>query len=156
MAPRDKVSIEKDVFIGHDFSLRGGRKTIFRNTVMTALKGTSYCPLYSDDIKGRKTNVLNDITQKIASSETCIFDLTGYKKKGRPGKNLNVILEIGISIGLGKTPFVAYKKGSINFEKELSDYLGLWRYEYTTYKKLGQEIKLHIKSLQVNTKRRKR
>ncbi|MBI5238532.1 MAG: hypothetical protein HY887_08950 [Deltaproteobacteria bacterium] len=133
-------------FIGHDFTTRGGRKTKFRKSVASALKNSSFIPLYADT--GREHSaVLKDITKKIEASEFCIFDLTGYKKKRKLGKNLNVILELGISIGLKKPAFVAYKERSIDFDKEFSDFLGEYRYPYKTHKELKQNIKDYITSL---------
>lgn len=133
-------------FIGHDFTTRGGRKTKFRKSVASALRNSSFIPLYADT--GREHSaVLKDITKKIKASKFCIFDLTGYKEKGKLGKNLNVILELGISIGLKKAAFVAYKEGSIDFGKELTDFLGEYRYPYKTHKVLKQDIKDYIMSL---------
>jgi len=132
-------------FIGHDYTKRGGRKSKFRQTISTALKNSSYEPRYADTSRLDPT-VLKDIIKKIRSSKLCIFDLTGYKKKDKLDKNLNVILELGISIGLKKQVLIAYREGSIDFDKELSDLLGQYRYPYKTYKGLKNDIISFMKS----------
>ncbi|HZX36378.1 MAG TPA: TIR domain-containing protein [Thermodesulfobacteriota bacterium] len=135
----------RTVFVGHDFTNRGGRVTKFRKIISLALKNSGFSPIYAGTSRLHQT-LLKDITQKIAKCEFCIFDLTGYKKR-KPDKNLNVILELGISIGLRKQPFIAYKEGSIDFTKELSDLLGEYRNHYKTYEQLKLDIKLFIRSL---------
>lgn len=127
------------VFIGHDYTKRGGLKSKFRQAVAGALKDALYEPLYADT--GRVDPIiLKDIIKKIRKSELCVFDLTGYKKKDRLDKNLNVILELGISIGLKKPVFIAYKEGSIDFNKEMSDLLGQYRYPYSGFKGLKNDL----------------
>ncbi|MBI3754185.1 MAG: hypothetical protein HY266_09130 [Deltaproteobacteria bacterium] len=119
-------------FIGHDYTKRGGLKSKFRHTISIALKNSLYKPLYADTSRLDQI-VLKDIIKKIRKSKFCIFDLTGYKKKGKPDKNLNVILELGISIGVKRHAFIAHREGSIDFDKEMSDLLGQYRYPYKTY-----------------------
>lgn len=138
----------KSVFVGHDFTNRGGRVTKFRKAISLALKNSGFNPIYAGTSRLHQT-LLKDITQKIAKCELCIFDLTGYKKR-KPDKNLNVILELGISIGSRKQAFIAYKEGSIDFTKELSDLLGEYRNTYKTYEELKRNLKLFIKSLEKN------
>lgn len=134
-----KGTVKQYAFIGHDYTKRGGRKSKFRQNISTAIKKSSYEPLYADT--GRlDPAVLKDIIKKIRNSKICIFDLTGYKKKDKLDKNLNVILELGISIGLGKQVFIAYREGSIDFDKEMSDLLGQYRYPYKTYKGLKNDL----------------
>lgn len=134
----------KSVFVGHDFTNRGGRVTKFRKVISLALKNSAFKPVYAGTSRLHQT-LPKDIRKKIEKCEFCIFDLTGYKKP-KPGKNLNVILELGISIGLKKMPFIAYKEGSIDFPKELSDLLGEYRNPYKTYEQLNLDIKLFVKS----------
>ncbi|MBI5747925.1 MAG: nucleotide-binding protein [Nitrospinae bacterium] len=134
-----KSKISQYAFIGHDYTKRGGRKSKFRQTISIALKNSSYEPLYADTSRLDQI-VLKDIIKKIRNSKLCIFDLTGYKKKDKLDKNLNVILELGISIGLGKQVFIAYREGSIDFDKEMSDLLGQYRYPYKTYKGLKNDL----------------
>lgn len=139
---------DKYAFIGHDYTKRGGHKSNFRKTISTAFKNSAYTPLYADTSR-LDTEVLRDIKKKIRKSTLCIFDLTGYKKKDKLDKNLNVILELGISIGLGKQVFIAYKEGSIDFNKEMSDLLGQYRYPYKTYNELKEKLNLFIKNLSI-------
>jgi hypothetical protein len=143
-----KCKTQECAFIGHDFTTRGGRKACFRKAISLALKGSSYKPLYSDTGR-REPNVLIDITKKIENSKLCVFDLTGYKQKDILDKNLNVILELGISIGLAKQSYIVYKEKSIDFKKELSDLLGQYVYPYKTYKQLQEELKEFIKTLEL-------
>lgn len=139
MHRKSNSRIRHCVFIGHDYTKRGGRKSKFRQTISIALENSSYQPLYADTSR-LDPIVLKDIIKKIRKSKLCIFDLTGYKKKDKLDKNLNVILELGISIGLGKQVFIAYREGSIDFEKEMSDLLGQYRYPYKTYKGLENDL----------------
>lgn len=172
-----KGSNKKLVFVGHDYTTRGGRKPKFRKAISTMLKSLDYNSIYADEKRLHPT-VLTDIKEKIKISDFCIFDLTGYKsnkqleklqklfkpesskqleqirqtldkffKKEKLGKNLNVILEIGMSIGLDRQVFVAYKEGCIDFDKELSDFLGNYRYPYKTYKELVKELREDIRYL---------
>lgn len=135
------------VFIGHDYTNKGGRVPKFRKAVADALKGSRFTPLYADDIDERHQAVLKDIIKKIKRSKFCVFDLTGYKEVSKLGKNLNVILELGISIGLDKLAFVAFKEGSIDFTKEMSDLLGDYRYPYKTYNGLKKDLTKYIASI---------
>lgn len=137
---------KKQAFVGHDFTNRGGRKTKFREAISTAFKKSSYSPIYSDTSR-LDPNVLKDIKKKIEISSLCVFDLTGYKEKDKLGKNLNVILELGISIGLERQAFIAYKEGSTDFPKELSDLLGEYRYPYKNYKELSKNLKDYLMAL---------
>lgn len=137
---------KKLVFVGHDYTTRGGHKPKFRKAISTMLKSLNYNSIYADE-KRLHATVLTDIKEKIKISDFCIFDLTGYKKKKKLGKNLNVILEIGMSIGLDRQVFVAYKEGCIDFTKELSDLLGDYRYPYKTYTGLIKELRETIRSL---------
>ncbi|MBI5971377.1 MAG: hypothetical protein HY884_09525 [Deltaproteobacteria bacterium] len=130
---------KKTVFVGHDYTLRGGRKTKFRQAVAKALKGTSYISIYADTAP-RRQHVLKDIIKKIKKSELCVFDLTDYKWQFNPGKNLNVLLELGISIGAGIHSFIAYKEGCINFKEELSNLLGSYRYPYKNYGQFSNDL----------------
>ena len=141
----DKDNVTQHAFIGHDYTKRGGLKSKFRHTISIALKNSPYKPLYADTSRLDQI-VLKDIIKKIRKSKLCIFDLTGYKKKDKLDKNLNVILELGISIGLGKQVFIAYREGSIDFDKEMSDLLGQYRYPYKTYNGLKNELISFIES----------
>ncbi|MBI5561804.1 MAG: nucleotide-binding protein [Deltaproteobacteria bacterium] len=145
---RDGRDGKRYVFIGHEFTTRGGTKKRFRNAIAKALSRTPYTPLYADDIENRHERVLEDITRKIRGSEFCIFDLTSYKEQGVLGKNLNVILEIGIGIGAGKQAFVAFREKGIDLNTELSDLLGRYWYSYKKYEELIKDIEEFIKSKQ--------
>lgn len=144
--PRTPKSTKKLAFIGHDYTKRGGRKTIFRKAISEAFKNSAYEPMYADTYR-LDSDVLKDIKKKIRKSSLCVFDLTNYKKRNKIGKNLNVILELGISIGLGKQVFMAYREGSIDFPKELSDLLGPYRYPYKNYTELKKHLKDFLLSL---------
>lgn len=134
----------KTAFIGHDYTVRGGRKTRFRKTVNDALQGTSYTPVYADT-SPRRQHVLKDIMRKIKLSKLCVFDLTDYKKKkNKNGTNLNVLLELGICLSAGIPAYIAYKKNSIDFEKELSNLLGSYRYPYNNYGQFSKELQEFI------------
>lgn len=138
---------KKIVFIGHDFTGRGGRVRRFRDAVEDVLTKHSYDPSYAGK-QNTHTGVLKDITRKIKNAEFCIFDLTGYKKKGALDKNLNVILELGISIGCKEQQsFITHKKGAMNILEEMSDIQGTYFHAYKNYSDLGAALKEFIISL---------
>lgn len=143
------ASGKKFVFVGHDFSLTGGRKKRFRQTISECLKNTKYSLLYSDpEVKFVDFTIIKDIRKKIEKANCCIFDLTGFKEK-ELSKNLNVILEIGISIGLIREAFIAHKEGCIDISKELSDLLGKPVYTYKkTFRELISKVRNFIESVE--------
>lgn len=132
------------VFIGHDYNNTGGRKKKFRNAMVRAFNNTNYVPCYADiecyegDMTRVEPIVLN-IRRKIKSANFCIFDLTRTRKK-RPSINLNVLLELGISLGEDKTSFMLYKGNFSNFEKQVSNLKGSYRFPYKVFSEFSTYV----------------
>lgn len=145
------------VFVGHDFDNRGGRRRRFREAVEQAFAGTSYVAGYADTpcFPGDGTGVgslLEMVCRKIRRAEFCIFDLTGFRGD-RLRANLNVLLELGISIGYRKTGYFLFKQGSVDVARELSDLVGEFRYTYRNQADLAEQIRQIIQSYENETMR---
>lgn len=139
------TKINKLVFIGHDFyeGHEGMRIKKYRKLFKINFKNSSFQPYFqtprASPIGGGF--MLDDILENIRKAEFCIFDLTGYNPKRFP-HNLNVILELGMSIGVCKSSYVIWKKGKVKLD-HISDLQQAtpWRYEYKDNKELGKIIR---------------
>ena len=68
-----------------------------------------------------------------------LFDLTGEKRRKDNGINLNVLLEMGISLGLGRPTFAIYSSNAITrseIERRIADIKGCSIYDYKDKKSL--------------------
>lgn len=132
------------VFIGHDYDKIGGRKKRFRKAMERAFRDSNFIPCYADTkcYEGDMTSVEDifpNIRRKIKSAKFCIFDLTKARKK-RPLINLNVLLELGISLGEGRTSFMLYK-GNINYlEKRVSNIKGSYKFPYNVFSEFSTHV----------------
>lgn len=84
--------------------------------------------------------MITDIFKNIKNARFCIFDLTGYHP-GRYPHNLNVILELGVSIGVRRRSYAIWKRGSIDLT-QISDLQQAvaWRQDYENNRELGKII----------------
>lgn len=78
-------------------------------------------------------------------SERCgIFDLTGAKRPADNGINLNVVLELGIALGMKRPVFAFYNSRKISrrmVEKRLGDLKGEHIFEYYNSITLKEHLK---------------
>jgi len=132
------------VFVGHDFDKKGGRKKKFRKAIEVAFRDTTYIPCYADTrcYEGDMTSIEGmflNIRRKIKSAKFCIFDLTKAQKK-RPSINLNVLLELGISLGEDRTSFMLYRGNLSNLEKRVSNLKGWYTFSYKAFSEFSTHV----------------
>jgi len=113
------------IFVGHCFY---GEKRVekYRKLYNKIFNKEKYKIIFgTQDSFQDYRDFFKEIRRLIRSSKYCIFDLKGYNKEKLP-LNLNVLLETGISIGMGKKWYVmAPFKGICNkLVKEISNISG--------------------------------
>lgn len=112
------------IFIGHCFN---GEKRVekYRKIYVNIFKNNYKVTFGTQDSFQDYRDFFKEIRKLIKGSKYSIFDLKGYNKKKLP-LNLNVLLEAGISIGMGKKWYiVAPAKGKCNkLVKEISNISG--------------------------------
>ncbi|MDE2292849.1 MAG: hypothetical protein KGL53_12270, partial [Elusimicrobia bacterium] len=70
-----------------------------------------------------------------------LFDLTGEKRRQDNGINLNVLLEMGIALGLGRPAFAIYDSRVVTrttIERRVADIKGCSIYEYKSRRGLEE------------------
>jgi len=127
---KDKIKI----FFGHCF-YNEKRVKKYRDAVLRVFKDKSK---YSVQFGTKKSfqiyeNFFKEIKKLIRDAKYCIFDLIGYDPQ-KSKLNLNVLLELGVSIGANKKYyFLSAKSGKC---KKLSEEITDIRKDYMpTYKK---------------------
>ena len=135
---------KKKAFIGCDFypGARERRIINYRAIIKRRFKNSLFKPIFQKPRPRAVTEgfMIMDIITNIKNAEFCIFDLTGYNPRRFP-HNLNVILELGVSIGVKRRSYAIWKSGSIDLT-QISDLQQAvaWRMDYENNRELGKII----------------
>ena len=119
---------KKPIFVAHEFSAE--QMDDLRETLDSVFVGTAFELYYADKEMKPGHILLGKISERIKTTEFEIYDLS---RQGR----LNVALELGIAIGLGKPYYITAREGS----SIPSDLAGIDRIEYRSFQDLAIQLK---------------
>ena len=115
------------IFVGHPFRCFPFDITAYRAAISTGFFNVGNVAYADDAVAGE--HILLKIIRQIDDAELCIFDITG--------ENSNVILELGIAIGLGKEYRLLLHTGEdTSSAKLITDLSGWDRLQYATLPEL--------------------
>jgi DNA-binding NarL/FixJ family response regulator len=131
----DESALTDSVFIAHDFF--GGderKKDDYRLPFRDAFSKRGYRTLFADEEAAPGT-LLSTICQHIINTEIGIYDVTGY--------NANVLIELGLALGLNRPTLVIAKDD----RKPLLDFLEeMQPLRYTSYPNLARTVVERLES----------
>jgi len=123
----DLKAQKKPVFVAHEFSAE--QFDDLRAALARSFADSSFELYYADKELRPGHILLGKIVERIKDTEFGIYDLS---REGRP----NVILELGIAIGLGKPYYIVTRKGCML----PSDLAGLDHIEYASFEDLTRQL----------------
>jgi hypothetical protein len=114
------------VVYGYDWNTHSDNYVLIFEQVEAAV--AKFSRKYSNEVKferlgGKDASIYCDICRQIQSADIAIFDLST--------NNLNVILELGLSIGTGKYIFIVRSKHYKRISHSISDLNGILEYRFS-------------------------